>query len=112
VIRLQTQSKVTLLTHRLAAYPIGGGQVKKLLLDLLDRSACVCLLADYAAGDGTKTERVGIVSLSFAAYSREENMTDAPPPDATYLSNMAVDLAFRRRGVATTLLAACDEVVR
>jgi len=87
-------------------------QVKKLLLDLLDRSACVCLVADYDAGEGTVAERVGIVSLSFAAYSREENITDAPPPDATYLSNMAVDLAFRRLGVATTLLAACDEVVR
>lgn len=54
---------------------------------------------------------VGTVTLSFSPKTREEFSTLPIPPNAAYLSNMAVDPKFRRSGVAKALLEACDRAV-
>jgi ribosomal protein S18 acetylase RimI-like enzyme len=56
--------------------------------------ACVSL----EAGDGSRTEQVG-----------EEGVT-APPADEPYLFNVAVDPGLRRKGIATALVRAAEQV--
>ena len=50
-------------------------------------------------------------SLSFSRATREEFPTLQPPDGAAYLSNMSVDPAFRRRGIARRMLAAAEALV-
>ncbi|GIL87045.1 hypothetical protein Vretimale_14180 [Volvox reticuliferus] len=64
-------------------------------------------------GQGSRI--VGTASISLSASSpfvRRLPSVNLPPSDAAYISNMAVDPRFRRRGVARALLAACEDVAR
>jgi len=88
--------------------------VKKLLLQALEEVPdAACLVAHLAQGEEGALEDplVGMMTLSFTAGTREEEMTTRPPDDAPYLSNMAVDAAFRRRGIARVLMEAGEVLV-
>jgi ribosomal protein S18 acetylase RimI-like enzyme len=51
---------------------------------------------------------VGTAELSLDSTTRSRYLTLNPPPDAAYLMNTAVSEAFRRRGVARSLVRAVD----
>ncbi|GAB4824066.1 hypothetical protein N2152v2_011112 [Parachlorella kessleri] len=60
--------------------------------------------------EGQESRLIATVALSFARRTREEFPSLQPPDDAAYLSNMAVDPAFRRQGIARLLLQASEEL--
>ncbi|KAF8062040.1 hypothetical protein HT031_004300 [Scenedesmus sp. PABB004] len=67
------------------------------------------------AGDAPPPARtvahlVGVAEVSFAASTRSTYLTLNPPARCAYLCNMAVDAGWRRRGVASTLIAAVEDV--
>ena len=97
-------------------------RVAKYLLDQLDSGPDEACLVGV---DETSDEVVAVVTLSFsqaarggadAAGSRGVAGSGAKslpsPADAPYLCNMAVRESARGRGVAKSLLGACDELVR
>ncbi|PNH12032.1 hypothetical protein TSOC_001094 [Tetrabaena socialis] len=64
---------------------------------------------------GQASRLIGTAAVSLSPASqlmRRLPPANLPPPSAAYVSNMAVDPKFRRRGVARALLAACEEVAR
>ncbi|GIL50197.1 hypothetical protein Vafri_6324 [Volvox africanus] len=64
---------------------------------------------------GQDSRIIGAASISLSSSSsfvRRLPSVNLPPSDAAYISNMAVDPRFRRRGVARALLAACEDVAR
>ena len=59
--------------------------------------------------EGQQSRAVATVSLSFCNKTRENFLSLKPPDDEPYLCNMAVDPAFRRRGLATHMLKCAEE---
>jgi GNAT superfamily N-acetyltransferase len=59
--------------------------------------------------EGQDSRAVATVSLSFCDKTRENFRSLKPPDDEPYLCNMAVDPAFRRRGLATHMLKCAEE---
>jgi ribosomal protein S18 acetylase RimI-like enzyme len=55
---------------------------------------------------------IGMASLSFNRDTREEFPSLQPPDDAVYLSNIAIDLSYRRQGYGTRMMEVCEEVAR
>lgn len=53
---------------------------------------------------------VGLAAMSFNSATREQMPTLQPPDHAAYLSNIAVEPRFRRKGIASTLLKVCEQV--
>eukprot|EP00242_Pyramimonas_sp_CCMP2087_P009930 CAMPEP_0198202006 /NCGR_PEP_ID=MMETSP1445-20131203/5055_1 /TAXON_ID=36898 /ORGANISM="Pyramimonas sp., Strain CCMP2087" /LENGTH=261 /DNA_ID=CAMNT_0043872703 /DNA_START=287 /DNA_END=1072 /DNA_ORIENTATION=- len=90
--------------------------VKKLLLQCLTEvPGGVCLVAELSSeGDPNDVEQtlVGIVALSFTPSTREADVPIPCPDSATYLSSMAVAANQRRRGIASHLLMACEELLQ
>lgn len=59
--------------------------------------------------DGVAARVAGVAMLSFVRGTREEFQTLQPPDEASYLSNTAVDAAFRR---CAELTACCSALGR
>lgn len=55
---------------------------------------------------------IGMASLSFNRDTREEFPSLQPPDDAVYLSNIAIDLSYRRKGHARMMMGVCEDVGR
>jgi len=53
---------------------------------------------------------IGMASLSFNRDTREEFPSLQPPDDAVYLSNIAIDLSYRRKGHARQMMGVCEDV--
>ncbi|KAK9814916.1 hypothetical protein WJX73_001940 [Symbiochloris irregularis] len=53
---------------------------------------------------GRKVMLIGTMSISFDESTRIREVYPTPPAGAAYLTNMAIDQRFRRRGVASLLL--------
>ncbi|KAL0020511.1 hypothetical protein WJX79_005558 [Trebouxia sp. C0005] len=55
---------------------------------------------------------VGLAALSFNSATREQMPTLQPPDKAAYLSNIAVEPRYRRKGIASALLKVCEQVTQ
>lgn len=54
---------------------------------------------------------IALASLDFSSGERSNFPTLAPPDNTSYLSNIAVDPSYRRRGYARKMLAKCESLV-
>ncbi len=59
-----------------------------------------------------RTRVIATASLSLTADTRERFSTLQPPDSQALLANIAVDPKFRRQGVASRLLAACEALTK
>jgi ribosomal protein S18 acetylase RimI-like enzyme len=66
--------------------------------------------SDNAASPPATAALVGTAELSLDATTRSRYLTLNPPDDACYLMNTAVAEPWRRRGVASALVRAADQV--
>ena len=57
---------------------------------------------------GQSSRLVATASISFDPISRETFQALQPPDDEAYCCNIAVDPKFRRRGIARSMLGACE----
>lgn len=75
-----------------------------------DWSAGLVLVARLIPNDpqllpkGRQSVLVGTMSISFDDSTRVRDVYPRPPAEAAYLTNMAIDARFRRRGIASMLL--------
>lgn len=55
---------------------------------------------------------VGLAALSFNSATREQMPTLQPPDKAAYLSNIAIEPQYRRKGIASALLKVCEQITQ
>jgi ribosomal protein S18 acetylase RimI-like enzyme len=61
---------------------------------------------------GQHSRLVATAALSFHPNSRETFLSLKPPEDEAYLCNIAVDPAFRRKGLARHMLGVAEDLAR
>jgi ribosomal protein S18 acetylase RimI-like enzyme len=72
----------------------------------LTMAGCLSAAGGAELPTGATARVAGVAMLSFVPLTRERFDTLQPPDDAAYLSNTAVDAAFRRWGLAAACSAA------
>ncbi|KAK9868894.1 hypothetical protein WJX84_007733 [Apatococcus fuscideae] len=90
--------------------------IEGLLAELLDEHEDIAFLVTRLTNPhdeallppGRESRVIGVAVIDFHGSSRQYLYSLQPPKDDPYISNMAVDPRFRRRGVASGLLAAAS----
>ncbi|KAK3268181.1 hypothetical protein CYMTET_23301 [Cymbomonas tetramitiformis] len=92
--------------------PSSDGRYEVLQLETAEKCDIVTNIDDFDPSEICGRQRevvVGVVGLSLNSKTRVRFRSLNPPRDACYLSELAIDPLFRRRGFASTLLRACEE---